>query len=423
MAMLFRSTRGIFRVQMSRPDGGRTSVRLGTVSRQEAKRMVRCIEELIACRKTGGSPSPATARWFVHAAPALRKHIEWLGLAAVLNPKGIPTLVEWLQAYFESRSDVKPGTQGHYRKVERHLLDFFDPNTRIDSITAGQAEDFRIWLKSMRGLADATVRRYCKRAKQFLAAAIKKRLISENPFAGIQCRDLANPTRRHFVTREEIEAVLNICPTAEFRLILALCRYGGLRCPSEVMRLRWKDIDWVRNRFTVHAPTRGGNEGGARRQVPIFPELRPYLREVFEQVREGTEYVITRCRRPDQNVGTYFRNIIRRAGLKLWPKIFQNLRNTRQTELLEKFPPHVVGAWIGNTRVLVKGDYLRVSESHYARAAAGNATVYPTLRPGPALPEGLVRGWVELPDHIKEAIITLASRASQTRPSSPAASR
>jgi hypothetical protein len=30
--------------------------------------------------------------------------------------------------------------------------------------------------------------------------------------------------------------------------------------------------------------------------------------------------------------------IIKRAGLKPWPKLFQNLRSTRETELAEDFP-------------------------------------------------------------------------------------
>ena len=34
--------------------------------------------------------------------------------------------------------------------------------------------------------------------------------------------------------------------------------------------------------------------------------------------------------------------IIRRAGLTPWPKPFQNLRSTRETELAETYPLHVV---------------------------------------------------------------------------------
>ena len=83
--------------------------------------------------------------------------------------------------------------------------------------------------------------------------------------------------------------------------------------------------------------------------MPIFPELRPYLEKLFEQAKPGAEYVITRYRDPNVNLRTQMLKIISRAGLKPWPKLFQNLRATRETELAETFPIHVVCAWIGNT--------------------------------------------------------------------------
>jgi integrase len=46
-----------------------------------------------------------------------------------------------------------------------------------------------------------------------------------------------------FVTREEAHAVMDACPDAEWRLLFALSRFGGLRCPSEHIALRWADVD------------------------------------------------------------------------------------------------------------------------------------------------------------------------------------
>jgi hypothetical protein len=60
--------------------------------------------------------------------------------------------------------------------------------------------------------------------------------------------------------------------------------------------------------------------------------------------------------------------IIKRAGLKSWPKLFQNLRSTRQTELEEEFPTHVVCSWMGNSESVARKNYLQVTEDHYDRA-------------------------------------------------------
>jgi hypothetical protein len=61
--------------------------------------------------------------------------------------------------------------------------------------------------------------------------------------------------------------------------------------------------------------------------------------------------------------------IIGRAKIKPWPKLFQNLRSTRETELAEMYPLHVVCAWIGNSQPVAAKHYLQVTDEHFASAA------------------------------------------------------
>jgi len=60
--------------------------------------------------------------------------------------------------------------------------------------------------------------------------------------------------------------------------------------------------------------------------------------------------------------------IIRKAGLKPWPKLFQNLRSTRETELARQHPSHVACAWIGNSQPVAREFYLQVTDDDYERA-------------------------------------------------------
>ena len=69
------------------------------------------------------------------------------------------------------------------------------------------------------------------------------------------------------------------------------------------------------------------------------------------------------------NLRTRFQKIIRRAGLTPWPKLFQNLRSTRETELAESFPMHVVCAWLGNSQPVAAKHYLQVTDEHFQRGA------------------------------------------------------
>lgn len=83
---------------------------------------------------------------------------------------------------------------------------------------------------------------------------------------------------------------------------------------------------------------------------------------------EGTEYVITRYRKMDSNYGVLLSKLVRRAGITMWPKPFQNLRATRETELAEDFPMHVVCEWIGNSQLVAAKHYLHVTDDHFAQA-------------------------------------------------------
>jgi hypothetical protein len=122
--------------------------------------------------------------------------------------------------------------------------------------------------------------------------------------------------------------------------------------------------------MTVSSPKTEHHAGGSSRAVPLFPELRPYLLDAFEKAADGAEYVITRYRAATQNLRTRLQKIMRRAGLEPWPKLWQNLRATRETELAEVFPAHVASAWIGNSQAIAAKHYLQVTDAHFERAAA-----------------------------------------------------
>ena len=78
--------------------------------------------------------------------------------------------------------------------------------------------------------------------------------------------------------------------------LFALRRYGGLRCPSEVLLLRWVDVDWEGSRMLIRSPKTEHHDGRECRMVPLFPELAPHLREVFEEAEPGSEHIVTRYR-------------------------------------------------------------------------------------------------------------------------------
>ena len=237
----------------------------------------------------------------------------------------------------------------------------------IEAFTAFDAEEYRRYLLDQ-GLAENTIRRRCKRIKQFFTAAQKKRLISENPFVDIPTNSVSNSKRQQFINREDIQKVIDACPNNEWKLIFALARYGGLRIPSELHGLTWDDILWDKRRFIIHSPKTEHIGGRGARICPLFPELEPYLMEAFQQASSGQKKVIVVDLDSRSNLRTQARRIIKRAGLKPWEKTFQNLRASRETELVEDFPVHVVTGWLGNSPDVARKHYLQTHEEHFQRA-------------------------------------------------------
>src|SRR5688572_21768853 len=99
----------------------------------------------------------------------------------------------------------------------------------------------------------------------------------------------------------------------------------------------------------------------------MFPELAKHLQNVWDAIPEGTkvEYFITRYRTSNVNLRTQLLRFIERAKVEPWPRLFQNLRATRQTELSEFFPAHVVCSWLGNSEDVAKGHYMQCTDAHY----------------------------------------------------------
>jgi len=65
---------------------------------------------------------------------------------------------------------------------------------------------------------------------------------------------------------------------------------------------------------------------------------------------------------------TQFGRIIVRAGLEPWPRLFHNLRASRETELAQEYPVHVVTAWLGNTPKIAMKHYLMTTDSDFQKA-------------------------------------------------------
>lgn len=372
MASISTESSGRRVVQFVSADGKRRSIRLGKVSMKQAQAVKVKVEDLVHAAFTGHVPSDETSRWLVSLDQALHARLAAVGLVKVRESVFLGAFID---AYIAQRSDVKPSTKLVYKRARNHLVRHFGEGRSIQTITPGDADAWRLKMRE-KGLAENTICKSTSVAQQWFKNAIRSKLILENPFTGLPSNVKGNREKFHFVSQADAQRVIDACPDAQWRLLFALARFGGLRVPSEALRLRWQDVNWVTSRFVVTSPKTERYQGHESREVPIFPELLPWLREAFELASPGDERCISRYPVETENLGMQLSRIIKRAGLKPWPKLWQNLRSTRETELIDE--GHSIKAvvdWIGNSVPVAMKHYLQVTEAHFQRAIQGRGAV------------------------------------------------
>ncbi|NOX56531.1 MAG: hypothetical protein GXP27_19225, partial [Planctomycetes bacterium] len=187
-------------------------------------------------------------------------------------------LASFLRQSVESRPDVKAATKGVWQQCIRNLVEFFRPEQPIPSITAGDAERFKAHLLAS-GLAQTTVHKRLNFCRQFFNSAVKSGRIDLNPFAEVRAARGSPKDRQWYVSIETTERLIDAAPNTDWRTIIALCRFGGLRCPSEVLSLKWEHVDWQRRLLRVPQPKLEPRAGKAFRDVPLFGALRRFFGE------------------------------------------------------------------------------------------------------------------------------------------------
>jgi len=362
---------GLYRVLFIHPaDGRRRAIRLGHASKRDAETVRAHVAHLVSAALMHQAPPDETAKWLAGVPDVLRERLTAIGLAGGRGPAQAapPTLGAFLGGYLTGRTDLRASTHVALGQTVRYLTEFLGEAKALRDITPADADAFRIFLQVDRHLAPATVNRRCAVAKQFGRAAVRKGLLPSNPFSDLRAGNLANPARAFYVDAGTAQKVLDACPSVQWRMIFGLARFAGLRCPSEILGLRWADVNWAEGRFTVASPKTARHVGHESRQVPIVPELLPVLREGFEAAAEGADFVITN-RRSNANLATELKRILWKAGIDPWPRLFQNLRASFATDLAARYPAHLAAKWLGHTPLIAAKHYWQATDADFATAS------------------------------------------------------
>ena len=255
---------------------------------------------------------------------------------------------------------------------------------KVDEITPEIATRFYCYLQEYE--KPYTWGRKIKHYKTMFNLAISAGWIEKNPFSHLKGTACANRSRDFFINTELAQKVLNACPNARWRLIFSFARWGGLRMPSEITFLRWSDILWNSGKIRISVPKKTSRIEQKRgnfsqRFIPLFPEIQTALKDFLRETGENTgenDFVFPEFDGSDKSgalLRKQFRAILKKGGIPEWPKLFNNLRATRDTELQESYSIHKVCSWLGHSPQISLKHYTQMTDEDFRRASAPPSSV------------------------------------------------
>ena len=336
---------------------------------KQAERIKAAVEEIADAIETGGKVGKATAGFIADMTDDLKARFVAHGL---LKESETVTLETLFDRFLKSEStDWKPNTVITYEQARKRLFDFFDKDTNPDDLTKQDGEDWKKWQKEH--YSPATICGSFQRLARVFNWGVGAGLIESNPFKGIKRGSFVNPNRLFYVPMDWYFKLLDACPDQTWRTLIALCRIGGLRNPSETLRLKWEDVDFDKKRILVHSPKTEHIEGKETRLLYMFPLLEQELQQQAEAYTVGdVPFVIDKYRDTAANMRTQFRRIIFRAGLTEWERTFQNLRASASTDIEAEFGGAAESVWVGHSQRMALKHYLQISDVVLERAAHWN---------------------------------------------------
>ena len=380
MASISKDKNGTKRIVYYNADKRQECIRLGDIPLKDAQTIKVHVENLLAAQAMRVSVAAETADWLSRIPDVL--YMKFVQKGFVEPRRVVGTLGEMLPNIIKEKAiGNTKATADIYGQAEASLYKYFGEDRKVDTVTATNAKEYSLWLakhgrlKQPGGLAPKTVSKRMQHAFSFFERMVEKEIIPSNPFKGLVQKVAVDDRRNRYIDEETILKVMEYAPDAEWRLIIALWRFAGLRAVSEVLTLKWEDILWDQKEMMVRSPKTEHCGKGIRR-IPFFPHIEECLIDAAEQADEGAVYVVEKhaplyLRGKKErtyisrqgNIGTRFRKIILKAGVVPWGKLIHNLRASFETDLLNgecgQIGIHTIANWLGHS--------VQVMLQHYGR--------------------------------------------------------
>jgi len=189
------------------------------------------------------------------------------------------------------RGQLAPGTCHEHELVLGQFKEICDPKS-LTCITFAMLETFR-QARLKAGNKPSTMNKSLRSLQSVLNYAVRRNYLKVNPFTGNR-RALwlkePEPTPK-VVPYEDYQRLFDACPDDQWRAILTIAYYAGLR-RGEILHLEWSDVDF--DSGLLHVANKEGHFTKTRkyRQVPMAPQVVESLKKL-EMGRFKSKYLMT----------------------------------------------------------------------------------------------------------------------------------
>lgn len=284
--------------------------------------------------------------------------------------------------YFIEEAKTKPQIYGlptinHYYALKSHLATFFKSmrikDVPLENFNRNMLDRFETWLLSWkhpvldRAMNRNTANRYLTKLKVIINNAIRKEIITKNPFVGFTIKEVH--ANKVFLTEDELELIKkhelgNNASLMRVRDMFFFSVYTGLRF-SDSMSLRdnaisrgqdgnlWITIDQIKTKDPLHIPL-------------LKPAEEVYTK--YEESRKRTGYVLPRL--TNQKLNMNLKEICKLVGIN--KKITYHVgRHTFATTItMEKnVDIKTVSKWLGHSSIKSTEVYAQVTKTQISNTA------------------------------------------------------
>lgn len=368
MASLSTDAKGLRRVLFIDAGGRRRTIRLGRMDKRQAEAVRSRIELLVSAAMSRHAPDRDTVAWVSDLDDVLYRRLARVDL---VRPREGRQLGQWIDHYMQSRP-LKPESKRKLKQTRQKLVACFGEACRLHEISP---DDAARWAEGLTGLSAAARKTHIGNAKTIFAEAVRREIIHRSPFAAL--KGGVTPAQDvRYVTREEILHMIEAAPSTEWKLLLGLARFAGLRVPSESHLLTWADVDFENDRLHVRSPKTERFPGKERRVVPIVRDLAKLLELRFAEVEEGETRLVT-----IRSAGARRRKMLaiaKAAGVELWSDAWQSLRRSAEIDFAREFPAFATAKWLGHSPTVALRHYMTaVPDDMFQRATGRQAAQNP----------------------------------------------